>query len=278
MRIFEGLPTGHAARNAFMTGLEYTLFLEAKLSPLMRMAALAPHDLVGLKNAFDAHRALNLDRDEIPTTLFDLATIYPANDSELLFDFGLRIGERIEKRLPAAKHRDLRETIGRFVGTDDLDNGYLTGLGELAVLDELLSMPFISVEEIEAILPNRKRADFKVVNNGMTQFIEVVTVRFRADRLSSDQHVEEFLFKRSEQKLMDKRKNLPSEINLVLFPVIFGADDIEKLLTFREGLLGASSRMEAIGAFWPLLVGAFSIDNKIWRYETHPVQHLLKRS
>jgi hypothetical protein len=259
-----------------MTDIKYTDFLNEKLSPLMRMAAFAAHDLARLDRGFYSHREATFASDEVFTTLFDLAMIYPSDDSRLVFDFGSCIGQHIEERLPPEKHRDLRETIRRFVGTDDLDNGYLTGLGELTVLAELLSMPFVKVETVEPLLPNKKRADFKVTNSGTTQFIEVVTVRLRADRLDSDQDVEDFLFKRAEQKLLDKRTDLPSEINLILFPVIFGADDVERLLMFENGLRNASVRMESIGAFWPLLVGAFSRDNLKWQWETHPIQHLFR--
>jgi hypothetical protein len=260
-----------------MIEITYTDFLREKLPSLMRMANLASHDLVKIEEAFQAHQASTVESEEIPTTLFDLAIIYPADHSKMLFDFGCLIGERIESKLPVEMHHELKETIRRFVGTDDVSNGYLTGLGELSVLDELLRMPFIAVEEIEAPLPNKKCADFRVVNNCQRHYIEVVTTRFRLDRIKSDKDVEDFFFGRAEQKLLDKTKDLPHETRVLLFPVIFGADDVGGLLKFQTGLENASARMESIGAFWPLLIGAFSHDGKQWQYESHPIQHLFKQ-
>jgi len=241
----------------------------------MQIASFSPADTSRLNGAYEKHRSKTLPVEILNTTPFDLADIYPEGDSRILFDFAELIGERIKSTFPFSKHPGLKEMIRRFVSTDDDTNGYLTGLGELAILSELLQMPFANVNAVEPPLPNGKKADFQVTISGNNQFIEVLTVRFDATQIERDQDVVDFFVGRAKQKLDAKAQNLAADFPLLLFLVIFAADDITKLASFPKGLWHLCDSLEKMCTFSPFVIAPFSQPGSSWKYDIHPVTHLI---
>jgi hypothetical protein len=268
-------PSGHASKVLILLQITYSQFLIKKLPSLVHIGQFTQNELSGFDSTYRNHQQRTASLDEVRTTLFDLANIYPADDSKAVMDFAQSLGSNIDIKLPQTKRARLKEIIRRFLATDDDSNGYLTGLGELAVLNELLEMPQVVVDSIEPELPNNRRADFMVSNRDGAHYIEVVAVAFEADRISNDAEVVEFFYRRAVQKLAYKKEGLPADFPLVLFTVLFGASDIESLLRYPVGLQELCVKMESIQAFWPFVVGSHSHPGSGWRWEIHPIKDLL---
>lgn len=255
----------------------YTSFLFARLPNLMRLASFAASELRDFDRRYQRHLDKTRGQQEVLTTFFDLADIYPEEISAAVCFYIEQIAAHVELSLLPSRRSRLNGMIRRLLSTDDETNGYLTGLGELVVLDELLKMPFATVASVEPPLQNGKTADFEVQMNGSKHYIEVATIRFDADRIETDEDLVAFFRKRAEQKIVIKTEDLPAGLSMLIFLVTYGADNIEKLLSFKAGLSVLCDELESIHAFGPFVVGSFRDGDSPWRFGAHPVIQLLKR-
>ena len=174
---------------------------------------------------------------EAGTTVFDL--LWNAQERDI---HSLRFLAYIEKtcaslRLLIPEHlmASLRSAVFRMLVTfDRRESRYRSYVGELSVLNALLSAGLHRLVGIEVGLPNGKRADYSVATDSGSVLLEVENIDFDAAKIHSADDLRRFLLGRIEDKLQTKLANIPSgwAMPFCLAPVLWG--DMLGLHQFRE--------------------------------------------
>ena len=95
----------------------FTEFINRQIPSLIQLGNFTEGQLNSLEARFQkhSHRVVNLN--DINTTFFDLANIYPDDISVDVINFAQSIGISINEKLPNEKRSGLKEIIKRFMGT-----------------------------------------------------------------------------------------------------------------------------------------------------------------
>jgi hypothetical protein len=124
----------------------------------------------------------------------------------------------------------IKETLSNLL---EFEKGFLNYLGELSVLDNLISTGLYKLDKTEyRIKENGKGIDFRFLNIQKSKYIlvEVINIELKDNKISSTELMYQFLSNKLNDKLNDTDK---SEIlNYTLIPVIWGS--LENILKVRE--------------------------------------------
>lgn len=109
------------------------------------------------------------------------------------------------------------------INFDKSESKYLCYVGELAVLERILSKADHHLVDIEYKLPNRKCFDFAIKINSKLHLIEVLNVFTKSELMEGEAEFKSFLERRYVVKLLDKTEGIPNCIyTFVLLPVLWG--------------------------------------------------------
>lgn len=118
----------------------------------------------------------------------------------------------------------------------EYDEKFLHYLGELCVLNSLLSSGEYKLEQVEYKLKkNSKSIDFKIQNKKTNEphLIEVVNIELRDDIVHDFVKIETFLFNKLNDKLLDTDKS--GIVDYTIIPVIWGGiDNVNNVLKVKE--------------------------------------------
>jgi hypothetical protein len=130
--------------------------------------------------------------------------------------------------------KQLRETcFNAVINFDNKESRYLCSIGELALLEKLLSSDKNKLVKVEHELSNGKSFDFAIINNSKISLIEVTNIFFDTELLESENDFYAFLNYRFANKLSDKFNNVPKEekYSFGLLPLLWG--NIPELIKYH---------------------------------------------
>jgi len=160
----------------------------------------------------------------------------------------------IERRLDKVLYSKLTPTLlDLFINFEN--NGsqshYLSRVGEIAVLDRILSKDELVLIDIERKLPNGKHIDFVIQyqEQDILAFIEVDNIELKIDKVNCVDDLKGFLEKRFLDKINTKlegldKKRLLKELNFSLVPVLWGAlDDFAEYVEISDWIAEVKPRI-----------------------------------
>lgn len=172
----------------------------------------------------------------VERNLYDLilSSLKGELQSSMFFSFIKKVLEELTDNLSIDERKKLRKTIFDFLVS--FDAKYYNYLGELLVLNNLLSNPDYELLDIEVEIINNKSADFLIgkKNSNETHLVEVVSIHI------GDEHndLEKAIQKKLSKKVLSKTDGIKSHRPFILIPVVWASYKnlrrIEKWYTERS--------------------------------------------
>ena len=164
---------------------------------------------------------------ESETTMFDLFWQAKENETGAIafLKFIEDICASLINKLAPELLKQLRSTCFNVViNFDNQQSRYLCFIGELALLDKILSSDKNKLIKIEYELPNGKSFDFAIRNNSKISLIEVTNIFLETELFKCEEDFHSFANHRFVNKLADKLNNIPEEekYSFGLLPLFWG--------------------------------------------------------
>jgi len=174
---------------------------------------------------------------ESETTIFDL--FWQAKEDEkgsiAFLEFIEAICASLINKLEPELLRQLKKTcFNAVINFDNQESRYLCSIGELALLEKLLSSDKIKLVKVEYELSNGKSFDFAIINRLKISLIEVTNIFLDAELLKSEEEFQSFLNYRFVTKLADKFNDIPEKekYSFGLLPLLWG--EIPELVKYYK--------------------------------------------
>jgi hypothetical protein len=190
-----------------------------------------------LENKFneEKERYNNEERFELRVTLYSICALAAKGNPEskqFLF-FIDNVFKSLATCLSDSEKNLIKENISNLLEYRD---GFLNYLGELCVLNSLMSSGLYRLEKTEYRLEkDRKGIDFKITNieSNQSYLIEVVNIELREDKMTDHNLIQKSLTSKIQEKL-----NLTDESGITqytLIPVIWGGrDNVDNILKVKD--------------------------------------------
>jgi len=106
---------------------------------------------------------------------------------------------------------------------DGLESRHLCYVGELALLERILSTDHLQLLDVEYKMPNGKSFDFAINIDSNLQLIEVMSIFLKSSLMQDEAAFQGFIEKRFINKLEDKTKGVPNGMySFSLLPLVWG--------------------------------------------------------
>ena len=157
-----------------------------------------------------------------------------------LFNFCNEMFTDLASKLTDEEKKSIRPNI--YSVLTNLDCNYLNFVGEMALLNSLLTNGEYKLLGVEYEFPNEKRIDFKLlkVSNQTIVLVEVLNIQVNSERVErNNSAITRFLTKRVTDKVKDKTEGLTSPEKFIIVPVIWGTAEALKIYSdfFKENKL-----------------------------------------
>ena len=190
-----------------------------------------------LENKFNEYkeRYNNGERFELRVTLYSICVSAAKGNTESkqFLYFIDNVFKSLANCLSASEKTLIKENITNLLEYRD---GFLNYLGELCVLNSLMSSGFYRLEKTEYRLEkDRKGIDFKITNieTNQSYLIEVVNIELREDKMTDHNLIQKFLTSKIQEKLNITDESGITEYTLI--PVIWGGrDNVNNILKVKD--------------------------------------------
>ena len=171
------------------------------------------------------------------TTLIDLLWKIDEKDIHALrfVNFLDRACLNLRQKVPPALQPKFKNTLVQLiVNFDETSSRYRSYVGELLVLNQLMTDDRFILEDIEHRLPNGKSADYALRSRIGRVLVEVESIDMAVDKIATASDFDTFVAARTEKKLTQKLSNLPSNWadEFYLVQVVWG--DILRLRAIKQ--------------------------------------------
>ena len=228
--------TKHKEKTSFdiKAGLEY--YLPSVLTLIagdIRWSSLTK--MFGNRFAEYAHRHEKGEQFDLRATLYSIsASAGQGNESGIQFlSFIDNVFKSLAQILTEKEKQLIKTNVANLL---QYDHGFLHYLGELCVLNCIMTSGSYSLEKTEyKIDPKGKGIDFLFLNKETkTNFlVEVVNIELRADKLTDHDLTKKFIESKLQEKLDDTDKS--GVTNYILLPVFWGCkDNVNNILKVKD--------------------------------------------
>lgn len=139
-----------------------------------------------------------------------------------LIDYFNQILDKLNLQLDEIGRTKIKEALHNVFTAHD--HKYLNFVGELSVLNQLLSSTVFTLNDVEVPIPNGKSIDFEMLTQSkQPMLVEVHNIHLDDDKVESNgDALLRFLVKRRKDKIAEKRKDLSGEMDFQLVQVLWG--------------------------------------------------------
>lgn len=157
----------------------------------------------------------------VEATIYDIIIEVKKGNTQALrlLSYFQRLLEELLMNLTEEEQKLIKRNLRNFLTS--FDKRYLTFVGEISVLNNLIKSKTYRLEDVEAELSSNKSIDFKVrkIDDVKLFLVEVVNIHLDSNKIENDEvKIKKFLTDRLAKKIESKK----SDSNFFLVPVLWG--------------------------------------------------------